>query len=97
VYYLFVALYRAQILLEQDQRDRLEALARQSGRSISQMVREAMTEYLSRTDQDEAVRRSLKALDELAQLRHDIQARYGLVGVSVLDDVRDERDRELEA
>ena len=77
--------------LEQDQRDRLEELARESGRSISQMVREAMTAYLSRTDQDEAVRRSLKALDELAESRHDIQARCAPAASSVLDDVRDER------
>lgn len=97
MYYFFVALYRAQILLQQDERDRLEKLARESGRSISQTVREAMTEYLSRTDHDEAVCRSLKALDDLVELRHDIQARRGPAEASVLDDVRDERDQELGA
>jgi len=90
-----MALYRAQILLEQDQRDRLEELARESGRSMSGLVREAMSEYLSRADHDEAVRRSLKALDELAEVRHDIQARQGLVAASVLDELREERGQEL--
>jgi hypothetical protein len=76
-------------------RDRLEELARESGRSMSRLVRDAMSEYLSRADQEEAVRRSLKALDELTEVRREIRARQGLVAASVLDELRDERGQEL--
>jgi hypothetical protein len=86
--------YGAQILLEQDQRQRLEVLARESGRSISQLVREAMTEYLDMADRQESLRRSLRALEELDALRQATQGEVGIIQTSLLDDIRDGRAKE---
>jgi hypothetical protein len=88
-------LHRSQILLDEDQRDRLEELARDSGQSMSHVVREALAEYLARLGQDDEARRSLRALDQLAELRQAIWGEHGSVDLSLLDDVRDERERDL--
>jgi hypothetical protein len=90
-----VALFRAQILLECDQHDRLEELARQSGRSISDLVREATAEYLSRTDREEGLRRSLQALDMLTAVRQKIREFSGTAGIGLLEELREERDAEI--
>lgn len=88
-------LYRTQILLEDHQHQQLERLARESGRSMSELVREIMADFLSRTSEEEAVRRSLAALDALAEIRHQIESEHGVLPTSFLDDMRKERDREL--
>jgi hypothetical protein len=91
-----MTLYRSQLLLDTDQRGRLEELARDSGQSMSQLVREALAEYLSRLDQDNAARRSLRALDLLADLRQRIHAERGSTDVSLLEAAREERGQELD-
>lgn len=90
-----MALYRAQILLEDHQHQRLERLARESGRSMSEVMREIVAEHLARVSEDEAVRRSLAALDELAQLRGAVASSHGRLPASFLDELRDERDAEV--
>ena len=94
-----MGLYRAQILLETDQHLKLERRAQESGRSMSDLVREIVDEYLTRESVDEALRRSLAALDELAAARHDIEREHGLLEVSFLDglmeELREERDAEI--
>jgi hypothetical protein len=90
-----MSLYRAQILLEDAQHDGLLRLARDSGRSMSELVREMLTDYLARAAAEDAVRRSLAALDGLAGLRHDIEQRHGPLLASWLDGLLNERDAEL--
>ncbi len=48
-------LYRAQILLEQEQHEKLSKLAAVEGRSMSAIVREAVAEYL--VEQDETAQK----------------------------------------
>jgi len=90
-----MALYRAQILLEEDQHSRLERLARESGRSMSQLMREIVAEHLARASEDETVRLSLAALDDLARLRNTVARKHGILSVRFLDELRDERDDEV--
>jgi metal-responsive CopG/Arc/MetJ family transcriptional regulator len=90
-----MALYRAQILLEETQHDELERLARDSGRSMSELVREVVADYLARASDEESAQRSLAAVDELAQLRQRIQQKHGCLAASLLDELRDERDVEI--
>ncbi len=90
-----MSLYRAQILLEDNQHDELERLARDSGRSMSEFVREAVADYLARTSEEESVRRSLAALDGLSELRQRIEDVHGCLAASFLDELREERDGEL--
>jgi hypothetical protein len=90
-----MTLYRSQILLEDSQHDALERLARDSGRSMSELVRESVADYLSRTSEEESVRRSLAAIDGLAELRQHVERKHGCLAVSLLDELREERDAEI--
>lgn len=94
-----MGLYRAQILLETDQHLQLERRAQESGRSMSDLVREIVDEYLTRESVGEALRRSLASLDELAAMRRDIEREHGLLQTSfldgLLDELREERDAEI--
>jgi hypothetical protein len=93
-----MGLYRAQILLEADQHLKLERRAQESGRSISDLVREIVDEYLTRKSESEALRRSLTALDGLTHLRgrleHDCRPLDASFLGAFLDDLREERDAE---
>ena len=85
--------------MEADQHLQLERRAQESGRSMSDLVREIVDEYLTRESVGEAVRRSLAALDELTAMRHDIEREHGLLETSFLDalmdEMREERDAEI--
>ena len=95
MYASFVALHRAQILLEERHRTELERLARGAGRSISELVREIVDEYLNRMSEEESARQSLAAVDELTTLRRRIESKHGRLPVSLLDELREERDGEI--
>lgn len=91
--------HRAQILLEPEQHHQLEKRAQESGRSMSDLVREIIDEYFARQTADEAVQRSLGALDGLAFMRMDVASRRGRLEPgslqALLDESREERDAEL--
>jgi metal-responsive CopG/Arc/MetJ family transcriptional regulator len=90
-----MALYRTQILLEDHQHKQLERIARESGRSMSELVREIIADYLTITAKATATQRALAALDALAEIRREIEEKHGLMPESFLEDMREERDREL--
>lgn len=90
-----MALYRAQILLEEEQHAHLESMARASGRSMSELMREIVAEHLSRLSEDEALGRSLAALEGLGRIRAQVAGRHGQLEVSLLDELREERDAEV--
>jgi hypothetical protein len=94
-----MTLLRSQILLEAEQHRQLERRARESGRSISELVRESVDEYLARRSGEEALARTLAALESLSALRGEIRCERGELGATALadlmDDVRGERDTEL--
>jgi plasmid stability protein len=90
-----MALFRAQILLDESQHKELERRARDSGKSISELMREITTEYLERTSGEESLRRSLAALDALRESRLAIERQHGVLPPSFLDELRPDRDAEL--
>jgi hypothetical protein len=94
-----MTLHRAQILLETEQHRQLERRARDSGRSISELVRESVDEYLTRLSGADALARTLAALDALSALRGEIQCERGGLETGALatlmDETREERDAEL--
>lgn len=92
-----MALFRAQILLDDTQHHELERLARDSGRSMSDLAREIMAEYLERISEEQAARRSLAAVDGLGELRRRIEEKHGCLAPTLLDDLREERDAEVGA
>ena len=89
-------LYRAQILLEPEQHDALAEMARQENRSISDVVREILREWLATRDRDAQRQRELQALEELTRLRLKIQEQHGVYTGDLLAEVRAERDEDFE-
>lgn len=72
-------LYRTQVLLERSQHRALQALAAAEDRSMSELIREAVAEYLVEQDED-AKRRSWKeAMDTMAEIREEIRASHGVL------------------
>jgi HPt (histidine-containing phosphotransfer) domain-containing protein len=90
-----MALYRAQILLDESHHAGLERLARESGRSMSELVRDMLDDYLARASEEEATCRALAAIDELGGLRQSVERQHGTLAVSLLDELREERDAEV--
>ncbi len=93
-------LYRAQILLEPEQHEALAEIARQENRSISEVVRAALREWLSEHQESEAVRQQLEALKVIQAHREELLARRGgqpleIDAAALLGAVREERANEL--
>ena len=92
--------YRAQILLEPEQHKKLAEIATRAGRSVSDVVREAVAEYVvTRTHEDQWERR-LRALERIKQHREQMLRERGGKPIEVdlvkmLDEIREERDNEL--
>lgn len=89
-------LHRAQILLEEEQHQALAALARQQKRSISQIVREIVGQYLAERTETEQQQRELQAIAALTALRGQIEERHGVIQQDLLAAARAEREQELE-
>jgi predicted transcriptional regulator len=87
-------LYRAQILLDPDQYGRLRALAAAEKRSISELVRESIDRHLSSRSADEALQRTLAALDGLAELRARVEVAHRVLPGDFLEVMREERAAE---
>lgn len=88
--------YRAQILLEPEQHEALAQVAQQENRSISDLVREIVREWLAAQDHEAQRQREMQALEELTQLRLKIQEKHGVYAGDLIEEVRAERDAEIE-
>jgi Arc/MetJ-type ribon-helix-helix transcriptional regulator len=92
--------YRAQILLEPEQHAALVEAAEREKRSISEIVRMAVSQWLDERRADENLRRRLQALDQIDQHREAILTRRNgdpleLDLAETIKQVREERDDEL--
>ena len=92
--------YRAQILLEPEQHKKLAEIAARAGRSVSDVVREAVTDYVvTRTHEDERERR-LNALERIKRHREEMLRERGgkpfeIDVVELINQMREERDNDL--
>lgn len=89
-------LYRAQILLEQEQHDALKQIAREDGQSLSAVVREIVRQYFAERENDARKKRELQALENLARIRTQIREQHGIYQGDLLADVRAEWEQDLE-
>lgn len=89
-------LYRTQVLLEQTQHDSLRELAATEGRSVSDVVREAVAEYLVDHSKERQRQNALDALARLSELREKLIAKYGIYEGDLLAEAREERDADME-
>lgn len=89
-------LYRAQILLEKEQHEVLAEMAEAQDRSISDLVREIIDDYLSQREEDNQLERELEALHRLREIREEARKRYGVYQGDLIREVREERDQDLD-
>ena len=88
-------LYRAQVLLERKQHQALQALAAAEGRSMSEIIRVAVAEYLVELDEEHDLQNWETTLRELAKIREGIRARHGTLPEDFVLRDREEREEEL--
>ena len=86
--------HRSQLLLEPEQYEKMRELAREQGRSISQVARDLIDLGLEalRQDREERARRQEAALRCLRAIREAAAARYGVYDGDLLAEVRAERE-----
>ena len=86
--------YRAQILLEPEQHDALALIAEQEQRSISDVMREIVQEYLLRIDDAAIWQHRMQALENLSQVRELAEKKYGVYQGNLIEETHAERDEE---
>ena len=89
-------LYRAQILLEPEQHQALTDIAQHEGRSISDLVREIVRRHLAQREQADRRQAEMQAIQELTQIRKQLQRQHGVYQVDLLTEVRAEREQDVE-
>ena len=82
---------RVQILLTDEQREQLREIARQEGRSVSEVVRELVERYLEERRQNE-LEEFQKAMAQLAEIREKMP----MLPENFLEEIREERAKEQE-
>lgn len=88
-------LYRTQVLLEREQHEELQVLAATEGRSMSELIREAVAEYLAEWDEERTRQSQEKVLEKLMRLREAIRAESGEFPEALILNDRAERADEL--
>jgi hypothetical protein len=92
--------YRAQILLEPEQHKKLAEIAANEGRSVSDVVREAVAKYVLTKSHEDQWERRRRGLEIIRQHREQMLRERGGKPIDVdlvkmLDEIREERDNEL--
>ena len=85
---------RTQLLLEPEQHQALAEIARQEGRSISDLVRVILREHLIERDHEARKQQEMQSLEGLTQIRERLQQQYGVYQGDLLAKVRAEREEE---
>ncbi len=88
--------YRAQILLEPEQHAALVEIAQSENRSISDLVREILRQWLDQKDDRQLWDQRMIAVNRLAQIRERIQQQYGIYKGDLLEEARAERDEDMD-
>lgn len=92
--------YRAQILLEPEQHEKLAEIAVRHGKSISLVVREAVAQYVTQQENEDVWQRRRKALEKIKEHHEAILRERGgkpidIDVVELIRQMREERDNEL--
>lgn len=87
--------YRAQVILDKRDLERLQDVAEKHGQTLSEAIREAVTRYLEACEQQE-LQEFLSAMAELRQIREKNAAQYGVYEGDPIGEAREERERQME-
>ena len=88
--------YRAQILLEPEQHDALAEVALRENRSISNLVREIVSEWIQEQETENIWRKRETALNSLRTIREEIENAHGVYQGDIIEEVRSGRDDDFE-
>jgi hypothetical protein len=86
--------HRTQILLEPEQRKVLSEIAQQQDRSLSDLMRAIVSQYLEERAGEAERRRAVQALERLTALRRKIEQQSGRYQGDIVAETRAERERE---
>ena len=89
-------LHRAQLLLEAEQHEALSSIAKEEGRSISNLVREIVRRHLVERERSERNVRAVQAIERLSQIRAGLQKDRGAFTGDPLAEVRAEWEHDVE-
>ena len=89
-------LKRAQILIEPEQYRQLTLLAKEAGKSISGLIREAVGQYLTSQSAETLKQQRLSTMQTLAGIRERIQAEHGVIDRDMVAEARQERVNQQE-
>lgn len=89
-------LYRTQVLLEREQHESLQQLAAAEGRSMSEVIREAVAVYLVDHSKEWEKRQALDTIARLSEHRQQLVAEHGIFEGDLLNEAREERDTDME-
>jgi GTP cyclohydrolase FolE2 len=87
--------HRTQILLEREQHNALVEIAHQEERSISDLVRRIINQYLKERTRDTERQRAIQSLEKLTNLRRKVEQRSGIYQGDVIAETRAERDEQM--
>mgnify|MGYP000055979605 CR=1 FL=1 len=88
-------LLRAQVMLTPEDYQQLKSLAEAQGKSLSEMIREAVNRYLAEQEQLKQ-EQFLQALEEIRRIRQQNAARHGVYQGDLVNEAREERQRQIE-
>ncbi len=88
-------LIRAQVMLDPEDYRRLQALANETGKSLSAILREAVLRFLEEQEQQKQ-EQLCKTLAEMRQIREQNATRYGVYQGDLVNEAREERERQME-
>lgn len=86
---------RAQVMLDLEDHQRLQSKCKEQGKSLSEAIREAVLRYLEDQEQLEQ-EKFLKTLAEIRQIREKNATRYGVYQGDLVNEARQDRERQLE-
>ena len=89
-------LHRAQLLLESEQHEALAEIAKQEGRSISDLVREIVRRFLSERAQETQIFSALQAIDRTTEIRTRLLDEHGIYQGDPQAEIRAEWEEEVE-
>lgn len=88
-------LLRAQVMLTPEDYQQLKSLAEAQGKSLSEMIREAVNRYLAEQEQLKQ-EQFLKSLEEIRRIRQQNAARHDVYQGDLVNEAREERQRQIE-
>jgi hypothetical protein len=88
--------YRAQILLEAEQHQALTEVARRENRSISDLVREIVSNWIDQQNDQRVWEQRMDSLQRLSRIREHIETQYGIYQGDLVAEGRAEREQDDE-